>query len=258
MDIMKKIIFLLLMTFGIQTVFAECTSRGMKFFPSKKEISLNSMFIIQGYADSEKTVNSFKHRTVYLESEQGELIELKLQEILKGEMLITQAIFNPVSILKPNTIYFLKYTDQTEDEVKEKMRYNGKRDDRVFWKTTDKISVDELNPNLALEFERTEVEHYGCGPEANAIFKIKNKPEAEVWYKTEVIEMKTHKKVVYYIKESNGTLNVGHGMCSGAFEFKRKGKYKVRFTAMNIDGKSLKKTDWRTFDSPFMNDKNPF
>ena len=27
---------------------------------------------------------------------------------------------------------------------------------------------------------------------------------------------------------------------------------------MNIDGKSLKTTDWKTFESPFMNDKSPF
>ena len=47
-------------------------------------------------------------------------------------------------------------------------------------------------------------------------------------------------------------------MCSGAFTFTRKGKYKVRFTPMNTDGKSLKTTGWRTFESPFMNDKSPF
>ncbi|SHJ25627.1 hypothetical protein SAMN04488096_1224 [Mesonia phycicola] len=47
-------------------------------------------------------------------------------------------------------------------------------------------------------------------------------------------------------------------MCSGAFAFKKEGKYKVRFTPMNIDGKKSTTTDWITFESPFMNDKSIF
>lgn len=257
---MKKITLILLLTFGIKVAFADCSSSGMNFFPSTKEISLNSMFIIQGYAFSQKTINSFKNRTIYLESENGELIELELQELLKGQMQLTQAFFCPVSELKPNTTYTLKYSDQTENEGREMTQYNREKKERekVYWKTTDKKSIDNLNSNLTLEFETTEVIHYGCGPEANAIFKIKNKPEIEVWYKTEVIEIETNKKSVYYINEWNGTLNVGHDMCSGAFTFNRKGRYKVRFTPMNIDGKSLKTTNWNIFESPFTNDKRGF
>ena len=257
---MKKIILLLLFTFGIKTASAECAMSGMQFYPEKKEISLNSMFIIQGYSFSQKTINSFKTRSIYLESENGELIELNLQEILKGQMSLTQAIFKPSKELKPFTTYFLKYSDQTENEGREMMQYNRekKESEKVYWKTTDKRTLESLNSHLNVEFKKTEVIHYGCGPSANAIFHVKNKSESEIWYKTEVIELDTNKKTVYYIKEWNGKLNVGHGMCSGAFTFTRKGKYKVRFTPMNTDGKSLKTTGWRTFESPFMNDKSPF
>ena len=257
---MKNIILILLFTFGIKSAFADCSSSGMNFSPSTEEISLNSMFIIQGYAFSQKTINSFKNRTIYLESENGELIVLELQELLKGQMQLTQAFFCPVSELKPNTTYTLKYSDQTENEGREMTKYNRekKESEKVYWKTTNKKSADTLYSNLTLEFEKTDVIHYGCGPEANAIFQIKNKPDSEVWYKTEVIELETNKKSIYYIKDWNGTLNVGHDMCSGAFTFNRKGKYKVRFTPMNIDGKTLKTTNWKTFESPFMNDKGGF
>jgi len=40
-------------------------------------------------------------------------------------------------------------------------------------------------------------------------------------------------------------------MYARTFTFKRKGTYKVRFTPMNIDGKSLETTDWKIFESPF-------
>lgn len=257
---MKKIILLLLLTFGIKTAFADCSMSGMTFYPEQKEISLNSMFIIQGYSLSQKTINSFKERTIYLESENGELIKLQLQEILKGQMSLTQAIFKPSKELKPNTTYFLKYSDQTENEGREMMQYTRekKESEKVYWKTTDKKSIENLNSNLTLEFEKTNVVHYGCGPEANAIFKVKNKSDSEIWYKTEVVELSTNETKVFYIKEWNGKLNVGHGMCAGAFTYTNKGKYKVRFTPMNTDGKSLKTTDWTTFESPFMNDKSPF
>ena len=257
---MKKIILFLLLTFGMKSVFADCAGMGMQFFPSTKEISLNSLFIIQGYAFSQKTIDSFKGRTIYLESENGELIELNLQEILKGQMQLTQAIFGPVSELKTNTTYVLKYSDQTENEGREMLQYNREKKERekVYWKTTDKKALVTLNSNLNIEFEKTEVVHYGCGPSANAIFNVKNKSESEIWYKTEVIDLTTNNKKIFYIKEWNGKLNVGHGMCSGAFTYKNKSKYKVRFTPMNIDGKSLKTTDWKTFESPFMNDKSSF
>ena len=257
---MKKILLLLLLTFGIKSAFADCAGMGMQFFPSTKEISLNSMFIIQGYAFSQKTIKSFKERIIYLESENGELIELNLQEILTGQMELTQAIFCPTSELKPNTKYFLKYSDQTENEGREMIQYNREKKERekVYWITTDKKRLETLNSNLNVEFEETEVVHYGCGPSANAIFNVKNKSESEIWYKTEVVDLSTNKTNIFYIKEWNGKLNVGHGMCSGAFTYKNKGKYKVRFTPMNIDGKSLKTTDWTTFESPFMNDKSPF
>ena len=262
-NIMKKIVLLLLLTFGIKSAYAnsfKCGSNGMQFFPEQKEISLNSMFIIQGYLFSEKTINSFKERIIYLESENGELIELNLQELLKSQMNLTQAIFKPSQELKPNTTYFLKYSEQTDNEGKEMVYYNRKRKKRekVYWKTTDKKLMVNLNSNLNVEFEKTEVIHYGCGPSANAIFNVKNKSESEIWYKTEVVELNTKNKKVFYIKEWNNKLNVGHGMCSGEFTYNNKGKYKVRFTPMNTDGKSLKTTEWKTFESPFMKDKSRF
>jgi hypothetical protein len=260
---MKKIILFLFLTFGIKSAYADCfmcASSGMQFYPSTKEISLNSMFIIQGYAFSQKTINSFKNRNIYLESENGELIKLNLQEILKGQMQLTQAIFLPVSKLKSNTTYFLKYSKQTENEEREMMQYSRekKKREKIYWKTTNKKSIVAMNSNLIVEFEKTEVIHYGCGPSVNAIFKVKNKSKSEIWYKTEVVNLNTNNKKVFYIKEWNGKLNVGHGMCSGAFTYNDKGKYKVRFTPMNTDGKSLKPTNWKTFESPFMNNKSLF
>src|SRR5690606_12027668 len=148
-----------------------------------------------------------------------------------------------------------KYSNQTETETHEMTKWkSGKNEnERVYWKTTDKKYAELLNPELKVAFEKTEVVLFGWGPSSNAIFNVKNQSNSEVWYKTEVIDLATNEKTIYYITEWDGKLQVGNGMCAGAFTFSEKGKYKVRFTPMNTNGKSLETTDWITFESPYMN-----
>lgn len=135
---MKKIILALFLGLLFNSVFAECISI-MSFFPKQKEISLNSMFIIEGYLSCQETINSFKERKVYLESENSQLIELILQEILKGEKDLTQAIFKPSEELKPNTTYFITYENQTDIEESQMTRYNKniEKREKVYWITSD-------------------------------------------------------------------------------------------------------------------------
>ena len=258
---MKEITLItLLLFFGINIAVADCSVSGMFFYPETTEISLNSIFIIEGYDFSQKTINSFKDRKIYLESENGELIELNLQEILKGDMRLTQALFCPASELKQNTTYTLKYSEQTEGELREMIQYNQgqKKGVKVFWRTKDKENDEPLSINLKLEYEKTEVINYGCGPSVNLIFSSNNKSKTNIWYKTEVIDLTTKAKTVYYIKENNGKLSVGHGMCSGAFTYNSKGNYSVRFTPMNMSGKTLKTTSWKTLKSPILSTRRPF
>ncbi|TVZ56153.1 hypothetical protein OD91_1433 [Lutibacter sp. Hel_I_33_5] len=235
----------------------DCASSFMSFLPEKTEISINSIFIIEGYGYSQKTINSFQNRKIYLVNNKNK-VELELLEILIGDMQLTQAIFKPKSELRPNSIYFLKYSDQTKQESQEMVKWNSKTGERekVFWKTNNQKEINLLNSDLRINFKKTQLIHYGCGPSSNAIFSIHNKSNKEIWYKTELIDLTTNSKKVYIIKEWKNEINVGHGMCSGAFKFNNKGKYKVRFTPMNTDGKMNKKTKWYTFESP--NSKNTF
>lgn len=254
---MKKLILFIIIILNINFSFADCSSSGMQFFPMSKTISLNPMFIIQGYAYSQQTIESFKNRNVYLIDENGGKINLKLIEIIKGQMSLTQAIFKVESPLRPKTKYFIRYSNETTSEISERKKYNStiNKSEEIFWETNEDENTELLNPNLKLKFDKTDVIHYGCGPSANAIFEVNNLSKSETWFKTEVIEISTNTKTTFYITSYENKINVGHGMCSGAFTFKNNGKYKVRFTAMNTDGKELKSTEWTTFESPFKNDR---
>lgn len=254
---MKKLILFIIIILNVNFSFADCSSSGMQFFPMNKTISLNPMFIIQGYYYSQQTVKSFENRNVFLINENGEKINLKLIKIVKGQMSLTQAVFKVENTLKPKTKYFIRYSNETASEINERKKYNSinNKSEEIFWETSENENKELLNPNLKLKFDKTEIIHYGCGPSANAIFEVNNSSKSETWFKTEVIEISTNSKTTFYLTSHENKINVGHGMCSGAFTYKKNTKYKVRFTAMNIDGKELKPTEWTTFESPFNNDK---
>lgn len=258
---MKNTFLIIILLFAIQQASAECAMSGITYYPDQSTISQNPMFIVEGYSFSQKVIKSFENdRTAYLESEDGEKIDLVLREILIGQMGLTQAIFKPEKELKLNKKYFLKFTHLADKEnYKELTRYNRetKKHEPVAWKVSRK-QTEELNENLELKFEQTDVQYYGCGPAAYAVFQPHNSSELEIWYEAEVYDEKTKTSTIYIIKTWEGKLQVGHGMCSGGFTFNKDGNYKVRFTPMNIDGKKLATTEWKSFESPFKNSKNPW
>ncbi|QED36677.1 hypothetical protein FK178_02640 [Antarcticibacterium arcticum] len=257
-----SLFFRLSLTLSIQAGNYECTMSGIQFFPQQKEISLNPMFIVEGYAYSQPQIEALGTREVYLETDDGEKIILELKGILRGQMMLTQAIFKPVQSLLPNRKYYLKLSAKPDEDILKNFnqRYNPlkKEDEMVYWETTGLQNAAPLDKNLKIVFAETNVQFYGCGPEANAIFNISEKANAQIWFKTEVMDLTTGKLTTYYIQEWKGKLYVGHNMCSGAFTYNKKGNYKVRFTPMNIDGRELNTTSWTTFASPYLNAEDPW
>jgi len=238
----------------------ECAMSGMTYYPPQKEISLNPQILIQGYAMDQKTIRGFEELPPYLETESGEKVMLELLAINEGQMSISQAIFKPISSLKPNTEYYLNFQRAKQNEKENPTRYNSnkKERERIVWSTTNTKNLKSLDRELEINFEKTEVEFYGCGPSANAIFKIKNTKDQEIWYRTEFVDLETGMSSTYILNIWKGELYVGHGMCSGAFTYAKTGKYKVRFTPMNIDGETSKTTKWFTYESPFVGEENPW
>jgi hypothetical protein len=238
----------------------ECAMSGMTYYPLQKEISLNPQILIQGYAMDQKTIRGFKELPPYLETESGEKVMLELLNINEGQMSLTQAIFKPVNSLKPNTDYYLNFQRAKQNEKEDPTRYNSdkKERERIVWSTTNTKYLKSLNSELEINFEKTNVEFYGCGPAANAIFNIKSTNSQEIWYEAEFVDLETGKSNTYILHPKEGKLYVGHGMCSGAFTYAKTGKYKVRFTPMNIDGETSKTTKWFTYESPFVGEESPW
>ncbi len=247
---MKKIILCVSLLFA-NNLYAKCAIKGFSLYPENPQISLNSLFIVEGYRDSQKTIESFKHKKVFLKSAKGQKVELKLLKILRGQVEQTQAIFKPVKPLSANSTYYFDYEGMTKEDKKEFSKYNSRTGEifQPYWKTSNKKFNKKINSNLKITFDKFAVAEYGCGHGEHALFKVKNFDNDEIWYKVELKNSKSNKvQTNYLIPYTQDMIRVGHGMCSGYFEFTQ-GKYMVRFTPMNADGKKIKSTKWIKFNT---------
>jgi hypothetical protein len=254
---MKKLCLLVVVFLSTLIVHADCDGNGFEFFPKQKIISLRSFFIIQGFGFSQLTVKSFAGRNVYLESVTGEKVKLDVVEFIHSGKAVSQAVFKAANALKPNTKYYLRYENITEQERYDLtvLNIDGKSEN-IFWQTSDYETSSLLLDEINISYKNNELKHYGCGPVARAIFSVidNNGKNNEVWFRTEVINLSTNVKSTFYQVTEENTLHVGHYMCRGLYKFSDKGKYMVRFTPTNIDGQHLKPTAWIVFDSPYVGD----
>jgi hypothetical protein len=250
---MKNFIIYIIFPLFFTDCFADCGDRGMRFLPLKKEISLNSIFIIEGYLNSQVTVKSFKNRNVFLKSENEILITLNLIEILESKY-VSQAVFKANQVLLPNTKYELFIPNLTEMEKIEMSEYNSfsKKNEPIHWQTTNLFEQNGIDSSLKIVYNKNEVKSYGCGNSVKSVFDVRCNDNSEMFFKTELIEITTGEKTIMYLtKEDDGKIYVGKGMCGGPFIYKVNNKYKVRFVPTNTDGKTLEKTEWFEFKSPY-------
>ncbi|NBL64398.1 hypothetical protein GV828_04175 [Flavobacterium sp. NST-5] len=253
---MKNLILLFLILTSSIPCNADCAMGATSFFPlNRTNISTNSIFIIQGYGTTTATVKNFPTRKVFLESESGELIELKLKEIFTGKGQ-NQAIFFPSSKLKYNTKYHLKYSDETPIETKELSVWNSatKNQEKITWTTASEEIENSINIDFTFRFVKSESKMYGCGNSSNAIFEINKVNNSTVIFKTELLDLRTNEISTFYVFPDKNILKVGYEMCSGNFDLKDSSNYKVRFTPTNSSGNEAKTSEWKAFKSA----KNPY
>lgn len=252
---MKIITSILLTIFITGQVFADCAGDGLWAFPKTETIKQNSLIVLTGYARSQKIVTSLnKEYPIYLYSE-GHKVKLKVKNIYKGMFKLTQAILEPDEKLISGRTYQLKIDNLSESENSLLSIWDSElsKKEPISWRVEEGIDtqVPELLTQPELIDKRTK--YYGCGPAIHADFKIHTKDESDLLIKTELLDLENDESNIYLLSlDDVDTLSVGHGMCSGAFNYKETGRYKVRFSLMDICGnRSSEWTAWIEFDSPF-------
>lgn len=234
---MKQLLTLLIGFFCTATVYADCAGTGLWVFPSGQTIKQNSIFVLDGYAESQNVILALnKKHKIYLKSG-NKKIKLNVIEICVGQFFLTQAVLKPETELEAGLEYTMHIDNLPEYESFN--RYN--KTTRKYEPVTYKVIAEKDNekPQLTAkpkELKKTLV-HFGCGPSIHVVFSNPAKDSSEIIVKTTVKDLKTGEETTYYIQPDGDKIDVGHGMCAGAFEFEEQSNnYEVEFSFMDASG----------------------
>lgn len=233
---MKQLLIIIIGLFFTTTVYADCAGTDLWMFPSGQQIKQNSIFVLNGYAKSQDVILGLnKKHNIYLKSG-NKKIKLLVTEICVGQFYLTQALLKPETKLEAGLEYTITIDSLPEGESLK--RYNEKIKQYVSIKYTVLANIDIVHPIVTsrpLEIDKSYA-HFGCGPAMSVNFDFPIKDSLEVLIKTTVKNIKSGIETTYYIKPVNNQIQVGHGMCSGAFTYDEGNDYEVEFSFMDASG----------------------
>lgn len=241
---MKKIFPILILLLTAVDGFSECASSGLYFWPIEKTISQNSIFVIDGYSTSQKIISGLGTTyKVFLKSDKQK-IKLNVQEKLVGQYNLTQAILKPETTLSVGQEYELVIENlgDLEDQIS---KYNSTTREKEKIKWTVSHFSDTLSPIWISKpkFNNSSYEMYGCGPAIFANFSFSASDNSEFLIKTTLKNKSTGTKTTYYLRTYKNIIAVGHGMCSGAFNFNGGEIFEIEFSLFDASGNVTKWTD---------------
>lgn len=237
-------------------VKADCANSGIWASSISKTVTSNSLFLIEGYAQSMDVIKDLnKKYPVYIESNSHK-VKLEVIKFIKGKFRLNQAIVRPSEKLKAGSKYYIKIEDLGDKHPKS---YWGGDENHFI---SEGFLIIEENKSSSDEkwhkqpvFISSEVKHFGCGPSIYAYFNVSLVDTNYTHIETELVNKKTGISQTYLIdyNKKEKQVAVGHGMCSGAFDYSKNGKYKVRFRVpkCTIDSPDNEWSDWIIFDSPY-------
>lgn len=223
--------------------FSKCASSGLSFWPDGQTINENTIFVIEGYAVSQKIITELGTTyKVYLKSD-GQIVDLKVQETLVGQFNLTQAILRPEQKLTVGLDYELIIENLPEPN-NEIYRYNSFTSQKEKVKWTVVAGKDTIVPAWIIipKFKNGTYKEYGCGPDIFANFTFSATDNSEYLIKTTVKNLSNGKETSYYLRGKENIIAIGHGMCSGAFNFYKDDKFEVEFSLLDASGNLTKWT----------------
>jgi len=233
---MKQLIIIIFGLFLTTKVNAECGMNGLSIFPSGQTIKQNSIFVLEGYAESQNVILGLnKKHNIYLKSGDKK-IKLLVTEICVGQFYLTQAVLKPETELEAGLEYTMYIDSLPEYERFNKYNRTIHKYEQVTYKVLAEKDIEK--PQLATkpkELKKTLV-HYGCGPSIHVVFSNPVTDNSEIIVKTTVKNIRTGNETTYYIEPDGDKIKVGHGMCSGAFTFDNSIFYEVEFSFMDASG----------------------
>jgi hypothetical protein len=213
--------------------FADCAGGGIEVFPKGSSVSPNSIFILEGYANSQQIIHGLGTQyQAYLVSGDTK-IRLVVTEVCEGGFDLTQALLKPEALLQPG----LKYTLQV-DSIPTLTRYNpeSRKHEAITYHVL--AALDTVSPLVSSRPKEIgkSIEHFGCGPAVYVDFSNPASDKSELLVKTTVLNLTTKQETTYYLQPKDGEISIGHGMCSGEFYLESGTQFEVEFTFVDASG----------------------
>lgn len=235
-NLRKNLLTIVIGLFWTVSVYADCGGTGLWVFPSGQTIKQNSIFVLNGYAESQNVILGLnKNHNIYLKSG-NKKIKLLVTEICLGQFHLTQAVLKPETELEAGLEYTMCIDNLPEYEEFNNYNRTTHKNEPVTYKVL--AEKDHEKPELSAkpkELNKTLV-HYGCGPSIHVVFSNPAKDNSDIIVKTTIKDLNTGKETTYYIEPDGDKIKVGHGMCSGAFNFKDNTNYEIEFSFMDSSG----------------------
>lgn len=244
-----QILFGLFSTLYVENSFADCSSSGFSVFPRTNSISTNPIFIIEGYVISESVVRNLNNgNAIYLTSG-NDTIPLTVIKTLKSQFHLTQAILKPISNLILGKSYKLNIDNLDEYEKRDFDR------DSIAWIVNDVLDVQKPIWSKFPSYKSKQMVFFGCGPEVYVNFCACISDNSPVVVYAKVKKLNTQSFSDYYLNPDSCTIQLGHGMCSGEFDFEEGQEYEVTFSLMDASGNISDELQSIKFISPSKNDQ---
>lgn len=228
---MKKTLTSFLFSVILTTsIFADCAWSGLYVWPSSNEISVNGIIIIEGYGGSQTIIKGLNKRyKIYLKSDSS-IVQLNVLKTYTSQFNLTQAILKPANLLTQGTSYSLQI-DSLDEYERNTLSYG-----ESHWtvnKPADQESPQWLRSPSYLDKVMIQ---YGCGPACFVNFCVCINDLSPVVVYSRMKELKTGAIYEYFVSPDSSTLEIGHGMCSGEFNFRDGEKYEISFSLMDASG----------------------
>jgi hypothetical protein len=177
---MRTLLMLVIAQFLQTYSSAECENMGLSVFPNGHTIKQNSIFVVEGYALSQRIVIGLnKKYPVYLKSG-DKRVNLFVKEICVGKFGLTQAILMLEKPLEAGLDF--EFLIDSLPDTESLGRYNKERTKIEGIIFTVITGIDKEKPILISKPKEINKSfaNYGCGPAMNVNFDFLLKDSSEV------------------------------------------------------------------------------
>ncbi len=232
-------------------IWSLCLPGGFFLWPATATISPNPFFLLEGYMYCEGVIAGLGvGHPVYLTSGR-DTVRLALK-IYQGQYNQSQVLLKPVKPLVAGHTYTL-HIDRLEGYCQEEFQSQ-----KQSWTVLPQADLRKPAWKAKPMYHSKSLTQYGCGPAKYVNFCLCIEDESPVLVLARVKNRETGSMSESFVVPPAVGLSLGHGMCTGEFDFKEGYSYEASFALLDAGGnQSATYTEPIPFRAPTQTDAAP-